>query len=121
MPLIPTKTRTVSPLTLFVFLLSVALFDWGTQAKLSLYQQPTRSHPVSVAKLLPDNQVDKKIGLPRSSDRRTVSLLAFLAALALFQPKFTFSRGRQAGKVVAPSIPSYPYARFIRPPPSTLW
>ena len=117
-PLILTKMRTVFSLTLFVFLLSVALFAWGTQAKLSLYQRPTRSHPISVAKFLSDNQVDEKIGLPRSSDRCAVSLLAFYASTVLFQLRFIVSRGRQAGKVVAPSIPSHSYALFFRPPPS---
>jgi hypothetical protein len=116
MPVVLTKRRTVS--TLFVFLLSAALFAWGLQAKLSLYQQPSRSHPVSVAKLLPDNQVNKKTGAPGSSDRCAVSRLAFCAAIVLFQSRFTVSRGRQVGEVVAPSIPSYSYALFFRPPPS---
>jgi hypothetical protein len=116
MPIVLTKRRMVS--RPFVFLLSATLFAWGLQAKLSLYQQPSRSHPVSVAKLLPDNQVNKKTGAPGSSDRRAVSRFAFYSAIVLYQPRFTVSRGRQLGEVVAPSIPSYSYALFVRPPPS---
>src|SRR5579863_9658722 len=112
------KRRAVSSLTLFVFVLSAALFAWGTQAKLSLYQQPTRSHPVSVAKLLPDNQINEKMGLPRSGDRSAASHLPFYTSLVLFQPRLIVSRGRQAGVVVAQSIPSYTYSLFFRPPPT---
>ena len=59
----PVLTRRPSSpaLSLLVFCLSAAIVVWGFQAKLARYTAPAHSHPTSVAKLIQDEQANKKI------------------------------------------------------------
>src|SRR5579863_9540336 len=109
------KMRTTPALSLALLLLSVGVFAWGMQYKLSLYQQHSPSHPVSVAKLLSDNQVSKKNVLPHSGNREAPHKLALLAALVLFVPPAVVARDRQAGDVAVSATPSHSYSLFFRP------
>ena len=113
-----TKIRTNSSRSFLPLILCVAVFAWGMQYKLSLYSQPSSSHPKSVAKLFTDNQVSKKSILPHSSDRDFGPKIAFWAALVLFVLAAVVVPHRQASKVFVSSISSRSYALFFRPPPS---
>ena len=112
------KTRTSPAFTFALLLLGAAVFAWGTQSKLSLYQRPSPFHPLSIAKLLSDNQANKKGCLPRPSERKVASDLSLLAAVVLISKAAATPRSRQASTVVVPAIPSRTYALFFRPPPT---
>ncbi len=116
MPLKITKRQLV--LTPLVFLLSVSVFAWGLQAKLSLYQLRGPSHPISVAKLLPDNQVNKRIGIPHSSDRIFEPHPPFLTAYFVFHAPVIILRRQQTDHFALLSIRAQVYSLFFRPPPS---
>jgi hypothetical protein len=117
MPLMSMKRRTTPSLTLIVLVLSAAVFAWGTQSKLSLYQRPSPSHPISVAKLLPDDQASKKGGLPHSNLRKIEAELPVFAAVVLTACPVDIAKRGQASGVVLPAISPRSYALFFRPPP----
>jgi hypothetical protein len=111
----------------FVFLgLAIAVFAWGLQYKLSLYDPPhSTSHQIPEAKLLSrDEQATVVEGLFVSGDEAgpgiahilPFSLLAFVV-LGLF-PRIFRRLGRQAKRPWRVSCRPGLNAFFFRPPPS---
>jgi hypothetical protein len=115
---VPMKRRSSAGLKAFSLVLCAAVFAWGLQFKLSLYQTSHKIHPVSVAKLLVSEPGNKKSCAIGPGERRAAQQLPAYSAVALFQPAFIVCRNRQVHKLVRSSIPSYPHALLFRPPPS---
>ncbi len=120
MPPMLTKLRTSPALSLFVVLLGASVFAWGLGAKLSLYERPNAAHAVPIAKLVQDQQANKKFFVPKPGSRGGESRLNIYNAVALFIPRFIVRRSRQVHKLVPASLPSFPHALFFRPPPANV-
>jgi hypothetical protein len=113
--------RLVSPaFKAFALFLCVSVFSWGLEAKLSLYKAPTGSHSETVAKLIQDRQLNKKIGDLQQIGQRDESRFAIQPAASLFAPEFSADRIRQIAPRVALFLLIYPHVLLFRPPPVKL-
>ncbi len=113
-----TSITKVSPiLRMALLILGVAVFAWGLQYKLSLYEAPSNPHPVSVAKLIQGEQTNKKISSIQLGNRYKSSLLSVQSTVVTFVPRIIGRRNRQVDKVVCRSILFVPCFLFFRPPP----
>lgn len=99
-----------------MLILAAAVFAWGLQYKLSLYEAPSHSHPVSVAKLIQGEQTNKKSAAIQVRIRDWSSAFSLDSNLQTFRPPVV-RRNRQADKLVRPSIMFFPSLLFFRPPP----
>jgi len=105
-------------LRLFVLGLALSTFLWGLQAKLSLYEAPTPSHPLLVVKLLQDWQINKKVegALPQSAHQLS-SQKDFCEAISL--PVWSAASHCFSGRVRAFTACSFnSYALYSKPPPA---
>jgi hypothetical protein len=103
--------------------LSLALFCWGLHAKLTLYEKPSPTRLVTVAKI---------IEAKKATDRIEISALALPRNLPeplvhLFAPPLPVSHAivpsgdiHLVSNILNRSIRIYPSELFFRPPPSTL-
>jgi hypothetical protein len=102
----------------FALLLGFAIFCWGLQSKLSLYQPPSPGHPAPVAKIIQDNQANKKA----SAAILAILLYSAVAALAFWSPAIDpVARILRIQLADAPpSRTETPYSQnqYFRPPPS---
>jgi hypothetical protein len=114
--------RLVSPaFRVFALFLCVSVFSWGLKAKLSLYNAPTGSHAGTVAKLIPDRQLNKKkIGGLQQVSQRDESRFAIQPGASLLLPEFSPARIRQICPRGAGFLRFYPHALLFRPPPLKL-
>lgn len=108
----------VLKLRIFVMFLCASTFTWGLQAKLSLYEAATPSHPLLIAKLLQDWQITKKSdgSLPQDCSHLT-GPSDFYAAVAR-KPQFAtgLSILVRPSSVSAQSCDAY--ALYVKPPPA---
>ena len=110
--------RQASPiLRIALVILAAAVFAWGLQYKLSLYDAPSHSHPVSVAKLIQGEQTNKKVASIQVRIRDWSSQFSPDSELSAFRSPVIVRRNRQVAKLVNPSIMFIPSALFFRPPP----
>ena len=115
---IQTRRKNSPALSLLVFCLSAAIVAWGIQAKLSRYTAPAHSHPISVAKLIQDEQASKKISAIWPEDLRETLQLPIDNAVALLHARCAVCPSLRIQEPVRSSIPFYPDALRFRPPPS---
>jgi hypothetical protein len=112
------KTQASLLIRIAFLILGLAIFAWGLQYKLSLYQSSTDQHPVSVAKLIQGDQSKKNfssIPLQESHSKGTPSAID---SAAVAQRPWNMGRGHQQPEVIAISaILFLPYVHFFRPPP----
>jgi hypothetical protein len=113
-----TRRQSSPALSLLAVCLSAAIVAWGIQAKLSRYTAPTHSHPTSVAKLIQDEQLSKKVYAIPSGDFRGASRLPIDKVLARLQAQRTICLSLRMPDPVRSSIPFYVHAPRFRPPPS---
>jgi hypothetical protein len=110
------QSKTSSALKVALLVLSVAIFAWGLQYKLSLYQAPSQSSPVTVAKLIQGEQTNKKaVGLQSQSRYRCPPFL-LQSTFQAFQPPMVVRRERPANPPVVASVRLLT-SLFFRPPP----
>jgi hypothetical protein len=114
---LPDNRQTSPVLFCLTLLLCVGVFGWGLQAKLSVYSRQTPSHPITVAKLIQDGQVNKKAGVLGSATQRSPLQVRGYNRLVTFQPPFAVRRNVQISRLVPKSIPCYLHPLFFKPPP----
>lgn len=112
-----TRKRSYPGRRILVPLLCAAIFAWGLQAKLSLYNTGSSSHPTSVAKLIQNEPAKKKNSAVGPGVRADAGQLFAYSAVVLLQPRFVVCRNRQVHKLICSSISSYSHALLFRPPP----
>jgi len=117
MPLKLMKKPTPISLRGLAVFLCASVFAWGLQAKLSLYHHEPPSHPNSVAKLIQDEQVNKKAGALKSTCRRSASLQEMDRAIAPGPQLLVTSRSRLLSKLAWADIPCCIHAHLLRSPP----
>jgi hypothetical protein len=105
-------------LRIALLILSAAVFAWGLQYKLSLYQTGSHSHPLSVAKLMQGEQTNKKITSIQAKSRRWLPQLTLDHTIYAFRPPVITRWNRRVDEMVYPAILFVPCSLFIRPPPS---
>lgn len=111
-----TQSKTSSALKIALLVLSVAIFAWGLQYKLSLYKAPSRLNPVNVAKLIQGEQPSKKaVGL-QSQSRYHCPRFLLQSTFQAFQPPMVVRRERLVDPPVVASVRLLP-SHFFRPPP----
>jgi hypothetical protein len=113
------KRQSPAALRSAVLVLCAALCAWGLHAKLSSYKAPNQSHPMSVLKLIQDDETRR---LAVSPPIRPCSPFLDSADLTAVysQPRLIVTR-IQSVRIPAPdSAPSHTYALRFRPPPSTI-
>jgi hypothetical protein len=111
-------------IALFIVVLGVGVFLWGTAYKLSLYESSPIHHKVAVAKLLTDSGKTDREQAQSAIASRPVVAFPILLNLALF----FFALSLHHGKAAADSINKpqwlvqfyFPPATFLRPPPFPL-
>jgi hypothetical protein len=111
------KSQASPLLRIALLILAAAVFAWGLQYKLSLYEAPAHSHPVSVAKLIQGEQTTKKIASIQVRIPHWTSQFSLDSNLYTFRPPIIVRRNRQVDKLVSPSIMFVPCVLFFRPPP----
>jgi hypothetical protein len=104
-------------LRIALLVLAAAVFAWGLQYKLSLYDASSHSHPLSVAKLIQGEQTNKKIASIQVRIRDGSSHFSLDSNLSAVRPPIMVRRNRQADKMICPSIMFVPSSLFFRPPP----
>jgi hypothetical protein len=112
--------RTSSALVFLMHCLGAAVFAWGFQAKLSVYYPPTPSHPISVVKIISDQQMNKATRVPNCSHHRSALRLPIDSTVASFQPNFAACRSVPAGRFCNTAFQCHPQALFFRSPPSDI-
>ena len=117
MPTRMIKTQGSTLLWIALLILAAAVFAWGLQYKLSLYEAPSQSHPVSVAKLIQGEQTNKKIASIQVRIREWSSQFSLDSSLHIFRPPLIVRRNRLVDMFVYPSIMFVPFFLFFRPPP----
>jgi hypothetical protein len=113
-----TKRQSSPALSLLVVCLSAAIVAWGLQAKLSRYTAPKHSHPTSVAKLIQDEQLSKKVYAILPGDLHGASQLPIDNVRGLLQAQHTICLSLRIQGPIRSSIPFYAHALRFRPPPS---
>ena len=111
------KSQAPPFLRIALLILAAAVFAWGLQYKLSLYQSGSQSHPVSVVKLIQGEQTNKKIALIQLRIRLWGSGLSLDRSFSTYRPPINVRRNQQIDKPMFPSIMFVPCTLFFRPPP----
>ena len=111
------KSQASPLLRIALLILAAAVFAWGLQYKLSLYQSASYSHPISVAKLIQGERTNKEIASTQVRIRDSSSQFSLDSNLPTFRPPIIVRRNRQVDKLVYPSIMFVPCFLFFRPPP----
>jgi hypothetical protein len=96
--------------------LCAAVFAWGLQYKLSLYNSSSHPNPTSVAKLIQAERSNREVAVLhlRNLNRIPFSLEKFIPA---FGPSVLSRRNMPIAKSVLPAIGFVPSVLFFRPPP----
>jgi len=100
--------------------LALAIFGWGLQAKLSLYNRESGTVPNTVAKIIQDGQVNKKAFAQTAVDRSHTLLVSSHHPVLIFRPRIADRQHRPAVFFVFADTQSYPPSHFFRPPPALL-
>lgn len=103
-------------LRIALVILAVAVFAWGLQYKLSLYQRPS-PRSINTAKLIQGEQPGKKLAAILVRNRDTSPLFFLCGSTLLFVPAILVQWYRSAEKPIALTPPSFYSRHFIRPPP----
>jgi hypothetical protein len=111
------KSQASPLLRIAIIILAAAVFAWGLQYKLSLYQSGSHSHPISVAKLIQGEKTNKKIASIQVRLHDWSSQFFLDSNLLTFLPPIVVRRNRLVDKIVYPSIMFVPCVLYFRPPP----
>jgi hypothetical protein len=111
------KSQASPVLRISLLILGLAVFAWGFQYKLSLYQASSHHHPVSVAKLIQGEQTSKKIVSLQLRIRSKFSDLRVDGIIVPFRLPIIVQRNKQPDAVTYTSITFIPCFLFFRPPP----
>lgn len=117
MPPRTSQSQTSPMFRIALLILGMAVFAWGLQYKLSLYQASSHHHPVSVAKLIQAEQTSKKMVSLQTRSRTRFSQLRVDDFVIPFRLPVIVQRNRQPDGVSYTSIPFIPCFLFFRPPP----
>ena len=117
MPLRTIKSQAPPGLKIALLFLGLAIFAWGLQYKLSLYEVPLHQHPVSVAKLIQGEQTNKKIVSLQLHLRSRFSQLHVDDSIIPFRLPVIVQRNRQPDPLPYTAITFIPWVLLFRPPP----
>lgn len=113
----PIKQNVSLALRIALIALSAAIFAWGLQYKLSLYETPSHPNPAKVAKLIQGDQSSKKCFALELQNHNRCPRAAAAHIVPGSQPPMTVRRNRPIDAPVLASIPFVPSILFVRPPP----
>ena len=102
----------------FTLLLGLAIFFWGLQSKLSLYQPPSPGHPAPVAKIIQDSQVNKKTSAAILAIRLHSALAGEVHSRVSAVPVARILRTQAADAPLSRTEIPYSQNQYFRPPPS---
>jgi len=112
------SSRKGSPaLRIALLILGLAVFVWGLQYKLSLYDTPYHPNPVRIAKLIQGDQPGKRIEATQLKNRCTELHLALDRPVLIFLPSFLVRLHRPIERPVLSSLPLVSASQSVRPPP----
>ncbi len=111
-------------IVVFIVVLGLGVFLWGTAYKMSLYESSPIHNKVAVAKLLTDSGKTSRDQAQSAAAPRPVTIFPILLDLALFFFALSLHRGNASiasrNRPQRPAQLYFPPARFLRPPPSPL-
>lgn len=116
MPLKPIQRNASLVFRIALLVLSVAVFAWGLQYKLSLYEASSHPNPVRIAKLIQAEQ-SKKLVAVQLQERSRFPRIAVEHGIPQFRPLVVARRNRPVDAPVLSSITVLPSFLFFRPPP----
>jgi hypothetical protein len=117
MPPLTSKSEASGLLRIALLILGLAVFAWGLQYKLSLYEASSHHHPVSVAKLMQGEQTNKKIMSLQLQIRSKFSQLQVDSAIVPLPLPEIVRRNRRPDTLIYTSITFVTCVLFFRPPP----
>jgi len=116
-----TKPPVGQSLRVGLVFLAAAIFTWGLQAKLALYQPPSPTRAISVAKLAQDKQQRLSISQDQQSASHRLPAFASCLLLALVLDRSAGPRigsDLRVGRPISPSTFLFSPPLFGRPPPT---
>jgi hypothetical protein len=113
----PSKCNVSPTLRITLLILGLAIFAWGLQYKLSLYDTPYHPNPVRIAKLMQGDQPGKKFAVSHMRDCATELQSALDRPALCFLPPFLVRPNRPIEKPVLSPPPLASECQFVRPPP----
>lgn len=116
----PIQRKVSLLLKITLIVLSAAIFSWGLQYKLSLYENSSHPNPGKVAKLIQGDQSSKKTTVLHAQGSDRCPLIAGAYTVRAFQPPVPVRRNRPNDAPVLASMPFVSILHSVRPPPPAI-